>query len=81
MWLPMTAKYDSATMKDRFLQRMKVRINIQLDAMSARRWTRREMDKVCNRLSYVVGDGLTDNDLRVYVRITNRELLGRREAT
>ena len=75
----MTAKYDSATTQDRYIQRMKVRINIQLDNMSVRRWTRREMDKVCKRLAYVVGDGITDADLRIFVRITNRELIGRRK--
>ena len=65
-------------MRERYIQRLKKRINVHLDSMSARRWTRREMDRVCTRLSYVVGDGITDNDLRIYVRITNRELIGRR---
>ena len=70
---------EQEQMKERYLQRMKVRINVHLDAMSARRWTRREMNKVCKRLAYVVGDGITDSDLRIFVRITNRELIGRRQ--
>lgn len=41
-------------------------------------WSERETRRLLTRLDNVAGDGVTDPDLRVIVRLYNRELVGRR---
>ncbi len=67
------------SIRDRYIATMRRRINAQLDAMSLPHWSRRDTLTVCERLYYVAGEGISDSDLRVYVRITNRELIGRNQ--
>ena len=41
----------------------------------------RDLLRLTNRLMLIKGDGVTDPDLRVLVRLYNRELTGRKDIT
>jgi hypothetical protein len=69
---------EKELMSERFVLRLQTRVNEMLATMDLPRWETAEMHRFAKRMRYVVGDNLTDRDLHVLVRVTNREFLGRR---
>lgn len=67
-------------MRERRRMQYKLRIRAMIKDMALTAWTRAEMTRLLNRIVYISGEeGVTDPDLRVIVRLYNRELIGRRK--
>jgi hypothetical protein len=57
---------------------MRRRADLLCAEMGLPLWTDSEISPLMSRLAFIAGEGLTDPDLRVIVRLYNRELIGRR---
>lgn len=67
-------------LSERYRASMARRVLDMRDQLEYEPWTRRETNDLIERLSFIAGEGINDVDLRVLVRLYNRELIGRRSS-
>lgn len=58
-------------------ERLQARVVHVREDLGLPRWRREFMNELLDRLELVAGDDLTGPDLRVIVRVYNREVIGR----
>ncbi len=72
----MTEK-EREQMRARLRMRYKRRARAMIKDMHVRHWTAPDMLRFLDRLELIAGDAVVERDLRVLVRMYNRELIGR----